>query len=86
MLTRLEESGADAFTSMQIAGHSSVTVSQRYVDLSPDSLETAFERLDTLNRSKRGETVILPAISPRLGKRQAGNKPGKSNIYNKMGA
>ena len=31
MLTRLGESGVDAFTIMRIAGHSSITVSQRYV-------------------------------------------------------
>lgn len=30
MLTRLGESGVDPFTIMRIAGHSSVTVSQRY--------------------------------------------------------
>jgi integrase len=53
MLTRLGEAGADAFTIMRIAGHSSVTVSQRYVHPSPDSLERAFERLDARNASKR---------------------------------
>ena len=31
MLTRLGESGVDAFTIMRIAGHSSITVSQQYV-------------------------------------------------------
>ncbi|MGF7178889.1 tyrosine-type recombinase/integrase [Tunturiibacter psychrotolerans] len=30
-LTRLGEAGADAFTIMKLAGHSSVTISQRYV-------------------------------------------------------
>jgi hypothetical protein len=44
MLTRLGEAGTDAFTIMKIAEHSSVTVSQRYVHPSPDSLEQAFER------------------------------------------
>jgi site-specific recombinase XerD len=46
MLTLLGESGADAFTIVRMAGHSSVTVSQRYVHPSPESLEGAFERLD----------------------------------------
>ena len=46
MLTRLGEAGADAFTIMRIAGHSSVTVSQRYVHPSPEALERAFERLE----------------------------------------
>jgi integrase len=49
MLTRLGESGADAFTIMRIAGHSSVTVSQRYVHPSPEAQERAFERLQALN-------------------------------------
>jgi integrase len=45
MLTRLGESGVDAFTIMRIAGHSSITVSQRYVHPSPEAVERAFERL-----------------------------------------
>jgi integrase len=52
MLTRLGEAGADAFTIMRIAGHSSVTVSQRYVHPTPESLERAFERLENLNAQK----------------------------------
>jgi hypothetical protein len=58
MLTRLGEAGADAFTIMRIAGHSSVTVSQRYVHPTPESLERAFERLEDLNvRKFRGEEL-----------------------------
>lgn len=52
MLTRLGESGADAFTIMRIAGHSSVTVSQRYVHPTPEGMERAFERLEKLNAVK----------------------------------
>jgi integrase len=52
MLTRLGEAGADAFTIMRIAGHSSVTVSQRYVHPTPESLERAFEQLEKLNARK----------------------------------
>src|SRR5512143_1438230 len=58
-LTRLGESGAGAFTIMQIAGHSSVTVSQRYVHPSPESLETAFAALDALTETKRNESVMV---------------------------
>lgn len=53
MLTRLGESGAGAFEIMRIAGHSSVTVSQRYVHPSEESIGRAFERLETLNAAKR---------------------------------
>jgi len=52
MLTRLGEAGADAFTIMRIAGHSSVTVSQRYVHPTPEGMERAFERLEDLNAVK----------------------------------
>jgi integrase len=45
MLTRLGESGVDAFTIMRIAGHSSITISQRYVHPSAEAVERAFERL-----------------------------------------
>ena len=53
MLTRLGEAGADAFIIiMRIAGHSSVTVSQRYVHPTPEGMERAFERLEDLNAAK----------------------------------
>ena len=44
MLTRLGESGVDAFTIMRIAGHSSIVVSQRYIHPTPEAVERAFER------------------------------------------
>ena len=45
MLTRLGESGVDAFTIMRVAGHSSITVLQRYVLPTPEAVERAFEQL-----------------------------------------
>jgi integrase len=53
MLTRLGESGAGAFGIMRIAGHSSVTVSQRYVHPSEESTGRAFERLEAMNAAMR---------------------------------
>jgi integrase len=50
--TRLGESGADAFTVMRLMGHSTVTVSQRYVRPSPESIVLADERLTALNVKK----------------------------------
>lgn len=50
--TRLGEAGADAFTIMRLMGHSSVTVSQRYVHPSPETVELAFARLEELNRKQ----------------------------------
>ena len=48
MLTALGASGADSFTIMRIAGHSSITISQRYVHPTPESLERAFDRFEAL--------------------------------------
>jgi integrase len=45
MLTRLGESGVDAFTIMRIAGYSSIVVSKRYIHPTPEAVERAFERL-----------------------------------------
>lgn len=44
-LTRLGESGCDAWTLARIAGHSSVAISTRYVHPSDDAVFTAVERL-----------------------------------------
>ena len=44
-LTRLGESGCDAWTLARIAGHSSITISKRYVHPSEDAVLAAMERL-----------------------------------------
>jgi len=75
-LTRLGENGADAFTIMRIAGHSSVTTSQRYVHPSSETVALAIGRLDTANQQAlkrsadgkrtdtRTDTVLaLPPVS-----------------------
>jgi integrase len=58
--TCLGEAGADAFTIMRLMGHSSVTISQRYVHPTPEALERAVERLEALNAQGR---AALPGIS-----------------------
>jgi len=55
--TRLGEAGADAFTIMRLMGHSTVTVSQRYVHPSPEAVELAFERLIALNMQTVGTNL-----------------------------
>ena len=72
MLTRLGHAGVDAFTMMRIAGHGSVTISQRYVHPTPEALERAFERLEALNGSVENSTTVLtvPTNLPTLEKRQ----------------
>ncbi|MFY9574503.1 MAG: tyrosine-type recombinase/integrase [Blastocatellia bacterium] len=65
MLTRLGEQGTDAFTIKRIAGHSSITVSERYVHPSGEAMERAFERLQNgvLNSPysrKKAQNVEMP--------------------------
>jgi integrase len=60
MLTRLGESGVDAFTIMRIAGHSSITVSQRYIHPTPEAVERAFERLQLSAARPENQAKRLP--------------------------
>jgi len=64
MLTRLGESGVDAFTIMRIAGHSSITVSQRYIHPTPEAVERAFERLQLSGTGPDVEAEIEPKRLP----------------------
>lgn len=48
MLTRFGASGADVFLIKKIAGHSSVTVSEKYIHPVPRSVEAAFERFEAM--------------------------------------
>lgn len=54
--TRLGEAGAEAFLIQRMAGHYSVTVSERYVHPTPEAMELAVARLDAANRQ------ALPAV------------------------
>jgi len=44
-LTRLAESGCDTFTLARIAGHSSITITQRYCHPQADAIERAFQKV-----------------------------------------
>jgi len=44
-LTRLAEAGCDAFTLAKIAGHSSITITQRYCHPQAEAIERAFAKL-----------------------------------------
>ena len=46
-LTRLAESGCDAFTLARIAGHSSITITQRYCHPQAEAIERAFSKIET---------------------------------------
>jgi integrase len=50
--TRLGESGCDAFTIQKLAGHSSITTSQRYVHQGKAIAQSAIERLEALSKER----------------------------------
>ena len=50
-LTSFGEPGADAFTIKKVAGHSSVTISERYIHPTPEGQERALERFANLNQT-----------------------------------
>ncbi len=60
-LTRLGESGCDTWTLAQIAGHSSITISARYVHPSQDAVLAAMSRLGGHNIGHSAEQPQLPA-------------------------
>jgi PadR family transcriptional regulator PadR len=57
-LTRLGESGCDAWTLARIAGHSSVGISTRYVHPSEDAVLNAVERLGGHNFGHSEESLV----------------------------
>ncbi len=61
---RLGEAGADAFTIMRLMGHSSATVSQRYVHPTPEAMERAVERFERVNRE--AERTLVQKEQDRL--------------------
>lgn len=74
MLTRLGESGADAFTIKEIAGHSTITMSQRYVHPTAGMKERVFEMLDNF---RAGSPHSVPTVRGRKSPQKA-NVPTKS--------
>ncbi len=57
-LTRLGESGCDVWTLARIAGHSSVSMSSRYVHPSEDAVLAAMARLDGHKIGHSQETML----------------------------
>ena len=68
-LTHLGLAGVEAFTIMKLAGHSSVTVSQRYVHPTSQAMEQAVAKLEAMNcealeLAPESENRMLPATVP----------------------
>lgn len=64
-LTRLGESGCDAWTLARIAGHSSIAISARYVHPSEDAVLNAVERL---GGHRTGHTQEEPTTTTETGR------------------
>jgi hypothetical protein len=62
-LTRLGESGCDVWTLARIAGHSNISISQRYVHPSEDAVLNALSRLRGHN-SRHSAEIVMP-VPPR---------------------
>jgi integrase len=58
-LTRLGEAGCDAFTLAKIGGHSSITITQRYVHPQADAIERAFLKLPSGHNFGHTENMSL---------------------------
>jgi integrase len=63
-LTRLGESGCDAWTLARIAGHSNIAISQRYVHPSGDAVLLAMSRLGGLNSGHTAKAALPERTEP----------------------
>jgi integrase len=61
-LTRLAESGCDVFTLARIAGHSSITITQRYVHPQADAVERAFTAFGNLGTGEEQKSLGVGTI------------------------
>ena len=61
-LTRMAESGCDVFTLARIAGHSSITITQRYVHPQADVVERAFEAFGKLSVAEEVKSLGVGTI------------------------
>ena len=64
-LTRLGESGCDAWTLARVAGHSSATISSRYVHPSEDAVLAAMSRLGGHNSGHSANRALSPNSASR---------------------
>lgn len=60
-LTRLAEAGCDAFTLARIAGHSSITITQRYCHPQAEAIQSAFQKMAGGHNSGHSTDSHIPA-------------------------
>jgi integrase len=76
-LTQLAQAGCDVFTLARIAGHSSITITQRYIHPQADAIERAFAPLAAVpviasktEEPDQGETKESDQVGTKLGTTQ----------------
>lgn len=78
--TRIGEAGADAFTIMWLMGHSSVSVSQRYVHPTPEAIERGVEKLEAMN-AEASKKLNASMAQSNNGKKVAGEREAGAVCY-----
>jgi integrase len=72
-LTRLAESGCDVFTLARIAGHSSITITQRYVHPQADAVDRAFKAFGKLGTGAEPKKLGVGTILGTVEKSESGD-------------
>ena len=65
-LTRLGESGCDVWTLARIAGHSSISISSRYVHPSEDAVLAAVDKLGRHKTWHNAKSVVNESVDDAL--------------------
>jgi integrase len=79
-LTNLAAAGCDAFTLARIAGHSSITITQRYCHPQADAIERAFLKLTDSapeSQSPSTEVHVTETVALRVRSQRRGHMPAK---------
>ena len=83
-LTQIAQAGADVFTLARIAGHSSITITQRYVHPQADAIERAFAQLGSTNINMLG-TGENSQVGTKLGTAENSEKSDSLQVVGAKG-
>ena len=89
-LTNLAAAGCDAFTLARIAGHSSITITQRYCHPQADAIERAFSKLtgvELVNNGGQQQNAGTRTAKPeraKLSARRRCGEPPRTRTWNPL--